>query len=291
MKAPSFKNANILIISGWISLLAVTSFTTVFGQNECKTDQYLKVLPAGLELKETTPQKYLMTSVYYNKDIYGKFFNKVQVSGEYTRGFDDGTVKWNNVRIAESNQEDGIFPEGLIQEYMEDFSFKPQEDMVNESAFTAFPQKNIYEFQVKNLVWDMMGFETFSWMFYDSLKLNEFYAPAELKGKIDLAGSGYFENKNIQLMLAGITTMHGEICAVIQYLAMDNPLEIDTEFSGMEISMKGRSHYWGNVLISLEDKQIEQAILFEDVIMKMEISGVQNEISNIIRDIKLNKLN
>ena len=291
MKATTIEKANMLVKIIWTSLQTVLFLTAASGQNDCKSDQYLKALPAGLELKETTPQKYLMTTVYYNKDIYGKFFNKVQVSGEYTRGFDDGTVKWNNVRIAESNQEDGIFPEGVKQEYMEDFSYKPHEDMMKDSAFATFPQKNIYEFQVKNLVWDMMGFETFAWMFYDSLKLNEFYAPAELKGKIDLSGSGYFENKNIQLMFAGITRIHGEMCAVIQYLAMDNPLEVDTEFSGMKISMKGRSHYWGNVLISLEDKQIEQAILFEDVIMKMDISGVQNEISNIIRDIKLNKLN
>jgi hypothetical protein len=72
---------------------------------------------------------------------------------------------------------------------------------------------------------------------------------------------------------------------------MDKPLEIDSELSGMKIAFKGRSHYWGNILISLEDKQIEQAILFEDVVMKMNIPGVQIEIMNTTRELKVDKLN
>ena len=137
----------------------------------------------------------------------------------------------------------------------------------------------------------MMGFEVFAWLFYDSLKLNRFIAAEELNARMELSGSGYFENKNIRVMLAGITTMHGEICAVIQYLAMDNPLEFNIEMSGTAISIKGRSHYWGNVLISLEDKQIEQALLFEDVVMKTNIPGVQTDVANTTREITVNKLN
>ena len=137
----------------------------------------------------------------------------------------------------------------------------------------------------------MRGIEAFAWVYYDSLKLNQDYAPEELRGKVDLAGAGYFENKNIKLNWTGITRMKGELCAIIQFLAMDNPLEFNSEFGGAQISVKGRSHYWGNVLISLEDKQIEQAILYEDVVMKVNIPGVQNEITNTTRELKLDKLN
>jgi hypothetical protein len=291
MKASIIENPKIMVKSGLISLSTVFIFTTAFSQDDCKTDKYLQGLPAGLELKEEIPQRYLMTVVYYNKDIFGNFSDKTQVTGEYTRGFSDGTVKWNNVRIAASNQLDGQFPEGEKQEFMENFRYTPHENMVSESAFEGFPENNPFDFHYKNLIWDMMGFEAFAWAFYDSLKLNRSYAPEELKGKVDLAGSGYFENKNIQLTLTGITRMNEEVCAVIQFLAMDNPLEAEIEMSGMKISFKGRSHYWGNVLISLEDKQIEQATLYEDVVMKMDIPGMQTDITNTTREIILDKLN
>lgn len=291
MKATITEKAKMLVRTVWTCLLVVHVSATASGQNDCKTDQYLESMPSGLELKETTPQKYLMTVVYYNKDIYGKFFSKVQVSGEYTRGFEDGTVKWNNVRIAESNQEDGIFPEGSKQEYMENFRYTPSEDMVNASAFSELPANNPWVFHMKNLVWDMMGFEGFAWGIFDSLKLNQFYSWQSINGKVDLSGEGYFENKDIKILLAGITKLNGEICAVVQFLAMNNPLEITTGLIGMKMTFKGRSHYWGNVLVSLGDKQIEQAIMFEDVVMKINIPGMQDEISNTIRELTVEKLN
>jgi hypothetical protein len=291
MKTTIIEKAKLAVISGWVCLFSVSLLTGASGQSNPGIDQYLNGLPRGLELTEKTPQKYLMTAVYYNKDIYGNFSDKVQVTGEYTRGFPDGTVKWNNVRIAQSKELDGVFPEGTKQEYMENFSYKPDESMVNQEAFEGFPKNNPEDFLVKNLIWDMLGFEGFAWGYYDSLKLNCVYTPKSMNGKVDLAGSGYFENKNIKLLLSGITKINGETCAVIQFLAMDNPLEINTEFNGMKITVKGRSHYWGNILVSLEDKQIEQATLNEDVVMKTDIPGVQTDFTDTTRDLKVEKLN
>lgn len=291
MKTTIIEKAKLAVIAGLACLFSVSLLTGASGQSNPGIDQYLNGLPAGLELTEKTPQKYLMTVVYYNKDIYGNFFDKVQVTGEYTRGFPDGTVKWNNVRIAQSKELDGAFPEGTKQEYMENFTYKPSEEMVSQSAFEGFPENNPNDFHAKNLVWDMLGFEAFAWAYYDSLKLNYEFAPKSINGKVDLAGAGYFENRNIKLLFSGITKMNGETCAVIQFLAMDNPLQIDTESSGMKISIKGRSHYWGNILVSLEDKQIEQATLYEDVVMKTNIPGVQTDISDATRELTVEKLN
>lgn len=283
------KKVQITVVLSLITVMLYLNFS--YGQRPGKVDQYLESLPTDLELKEPVPQKYRMTAVYYNKDIYGNFSDKTQVSGEYTRGLDNGNVKWNNVNISMSDQLDGVFPEGKLQEYMEDFLYIPSEDMVNEAAFEGFPINNPYDIYTKNLIWDMIGLEAFAWEFWDALQLNHYYAPENLKGKVNLAGSGYFENKNIQLNWVGITKMNGELCAVIQFLALDNPLEINTEINDMEISIKGRSHYWGNVLVSLKDKQIEEAMMHEDVVMKMNIPGMQNEVVNTTREIKLYKLN
>jgi hypothetical protein len=163
--------------------------------------------------------------------------------------------------------------------------------MVSQSAFEGFPANNPNDFNVKNLVWDMMGFEAFAWVYWDSLKLNGEFAPKSINGKVDLAGAGYFENRHIKLLFSGITEMNGESCVIIQFLAMDNPLEIETELNGMKLAFKGRSHYWGNILVSLQDKQIEQVILHEDVVMKMNIPGVQTDIVDATRELKVDKLN
>ena len=56
-------------------------------------------LPQNLELKDE-PQKYVVTTDHFNADIFGNFFNKMRVKGEYTRGIEDGKAKWNNVSIA-----------------------------------------------------------------------------------------------------------------------------------------------------------------------------------------------
>ncbi len=285
-----FEEKGLILIAGFICLLSIFSLASASGQDNSCIDQYLKGLP-DIQLTEKSPQKYLMTVVYYNKDIFGNFSDKVQVSGEYTRGFADGTVKWNNVRISHSKELDGIFPEGTKQEYMENFTYKPSEEMVAQSAFEGFPENNPNDFNVKNLVWDMLGFEAFAWAYYDSLKLNCEFAAISINGKVDLAGAGYFENKHIKLLFSGITKMNGETCAVVQFLAMDNPLQINIEVSGMKVDLKGRSHYWGNVMVSLEDKQIEQATLYEDVVMKINIPGVQNDIANATRELKVDKLN
>lgn len=291
MKILNIKQAKFLVMTGLALIITIFMNDAALGQNSSMIDKYLETLPANLKLKEPVPQKYLMTAVYYNKDIYGNFSDKTEVSGEYTRGLNEGYVKWNSVRVSMSNQLDGTFPDGQLQEYMEDFLYKPSEEIVSESTFAGWPANNPNDFNSKNLAWDMMAFEAFAWEFFDSLKLNHYYAPAVLKAKVDLAGAGYFENKNIQLNWSGITKMNGEYCAVIQFLAMDNPLEINTEISGMEIFIKGRSHYWGNILVSLEDKQIEDAIMYEDVVMKLNIPGMQNEVVNTTREIKLDKLN
>jgi len=291
MKTTITNHLKVRVIIGLATLTLMSWLNVACGQKSGSVDQYLESLPANLELKEPVPQKYLMTAVYYNKDIYGNFFNKTQVKGEYTRGLEDGYVKWNNVSAAESDQLAGVFPEGQNLDYMENFKYKPLEDMLNEEAFEGFPVNGPYNINSKNLVWDMMGFEAFAWEFLDSLKINRNYAPAGLSGKVQLAGAGYFENRNIKLCWVGISKINGKLCAVIQFTAMDNPLEIDTEVNGMEISMKGRSHYWGNILVSLEDKQIEHAILYEDVVMKMNFSGSQDQLMNTTREIYLEKLN
>lgn len=240
------------------------------------------VLPQNLELKDEL-QKYVVTTDHFNTDIFGNFFNKMRVKGEYTRGLENGKAKWNNVTIAMAMTRDAEFPNGNPVDYMEDFTYTISEDMLKPEAFASFGENSPF---TKNLIWDMMAIEGFAWSSFEKLKLNEPFADERFNGKMDLAGQGSFENKDVQITWTGISQRNGEPCAVIEYRTFNNPLE----YSGEGMSMKGRSHYWGTIWVSLEDKQIEHAVLYEDVVMEMNLPGqTSKQIMNAVREISFVK--
>ena len=244
----------------------------------------LRKLPA-LSLEEKIPYSYEMTADYYNHDILGTFTGKMQVKGTYTRGLENGKVKWEDVTIAQASGIDQAFPEGTKQGYMENFSYNPSENMIKTDAFKNFPvATGVF---AKNLVWDVLSFEVFGWVYYDSLQLNIPFTARKMNGKMDLPELGSFENKDIKLTWTGISTMNNKVCAVIEFLAMDNPLDFKTDF----IQMKGRSHYWGTLWLSLSDKQIEYGILHEDVNMDMKMPGQEkSQLMNTTRKIEFIKI-
>lgn len=268
-------------------ILVLTSGLMAFSQK--KTDstvaEYLAsgILPQSLELKDE-PQKYVVTTDHFNTDIFGNFFNKMRVKGEYTRGEEKGKAKWNNVSIAMAMTRDAEFPSGTPVVYMEDFSYNLSGDMLKPEAFATFGENSAF---TKNLIWDMMAIEGFGWSSFEKLKLNEPFADERFNGKMDLAGQGSFENKDVQILWTGISQRNGEQCAVIEYRTFNNPLE----YSGDGMSMKGRSHYWGTIWVSLIDKQIEHAVLYEDVVMEMNLPGqTSKQIMNAVREISFVKV-
>jgi hypothetical protein len=194
-------------------------------------------------------------------------------------------VTWADVTIAESMVLESDFGEGAPLLYMEGFTYVPSEKMASSASFPNFPDNS---YHAKNLIWDMMAFEAFAWPYFDSLELNKTYYATEMNERLELVEEGYFENKNIKLLWTGITKMNNKICAVIEYITMDNPLGIKNDM----FEIKGRSHYWGTVWVSLEDKHIEHGILYEDVMMEMKMpSHPGPQMINATREIVIEKLN
>lgn len=208
----------------------------------------------------------MVTTDHFNTDIFGNFFNKFRIKGEYTRGLPDDVVKWNNVTVAMSMARNAEFGAGDPVGYMENFTYKVSEDMMKPEKFSTFTEHGAF---TKNLVWDMMAIEGFACAYFNNLELNKPYKAGMFNGKIDLAGMGSFENKDVILTWTGITEWNGEYCAVIEFITMNNPLE----YAGEGMSMKGRSHYWGTIWVSVEDKQVEHAVLFEDMLMEIQLPG------------------
>jgi len=270
-----------------VTILVITTGLMAFSQKKSNVNvaELLKSgsLPQNLELKDEL-QKYVVTTDHFNTDIFANFINKMRVKGEYTRGLENGIVKWNNCTIAMAMNRDTEFPAGTPISYMEDFSYNVSENMLNAEAFANFGENSAF---AKNLIWDMMAIEGFGWSAWNKLKLNEPYSAKDFNGKMDLAGQGSFENKDLIFTWTGISKRNSENCAVIEFRTMNNPLD----YSGEGMTMKGRSHYWGTIWISLEDKQIEHAVLYEDVVMEMNLPGQTNkQIMDATREISFVKV-
>ncbi len=224
-----------------VAILVLTTGLMASGQKKTKVNaaELLKAgtLPQNLELRDVL-QKFVVTTDHFNTDIFGNFFNKLRVKGEYTRGLENGKVKWNNCSVAMSMARDGEFPQGTPLNYMENFSYSISADMLKPENFSSFGENSAF---AKNLIWDIMGIEGFAWSSWDKLKLNEPFSAKDFNGKMDLAGQGSFENKDVRITWTGISQRNGEQCAVLEYITMNNPFE----YSGDGMAMKGRSHYGG----------------------------------------------
>lgn len=247
--------------------LLIPSMVNAQVKSKC-LDRYLEKLPQDLALQEKVPQKYIMTAEYFNKDIYGELQNKVKVSGEYTRGLGNGYVRWNDVSITRTGSHPETYLEGVKQEYMENIKYVPSSETLEESFFRDFSDHpdNIF---ARNLIWDMMAIEGFSWQYFDSLHLNKMYIIPDLKGDFQMAEIGKYNHQNVQLCWTGISVINNQTCAVIEYRALNNKLEVDTDV----VKSKGSELYWGKNWVSLENKQIMYAEMYSYTIQELDIKG------------------
>ena len=264
-------------------LVAVSVTLTVFAQCQNTSDKYLERLPHQLKLDDKTPQKYVMVTDYNDYDLFGSFIKKKRITSECTL-LKDGYVKWNNVVVSQAQKLNEPYPEGEKQSYMENFAYSPSSMVLADSFFKNIPKADVF---IKNLIWDLSMFKTFAWYKWDSLKLNTEFLAKDLNSEIKMPGAGTFENKDIRITWTGITKINHKTCAVIKYIAMNNLLNM----SFQNFTIKGRSHYWGNIYVSLSDKQIEYGELYEDVLLDIKADGQASGFkANTVRNISLKKL-
>ena len=256
-----------------------------YGQSEKEViEKYLREL-AAVPVSNAL-QKYRMTAVYTNRDLYGNFMEKTKVSGDYTRGLENGLVQWNNVYISGSKNFQEPFPSGIKQEYIENLKYVPSSKMLDAEAFKNFPA-NPMSVLAKNLIWDMMTIEGFAWDYLDSLKLNRDYRIPDIMGEFAMADIGTYSHNEIQLCWTGISAMNDELCAVIEYRAIDNKVEI----SMAGLKTKGTEQYWGTVWVSLKTRLIESAVMYGGTIQEIEVTGLTDKfLVKTIRELWVDKI-
>jgi len=259
-----------------------------YGQNLNKlTREYMTALPAGRPADNGNLQKYRMIAVYKNMDIYGNFTGKTMVTGDYTRGYSGGYSQWANVSVSDSKDEAAPFGQGKKQEFMENFKYIPSSGMMNEESFKSFPTSidNIF---ARNLIWDMLSVELFAWRYNDSLKINKVISLPDIKGEFDMAGIGKYNHASIQLCWTGISVRNGQLCAVIEYRALNNKVAIHVN----NVNTKGTEQYWGNTWVSLKTRQIEFAEIYSATFQEIEVTGLKDKfMTKTIRELTVERIN
>lgn len=232
--------------------------------------KYLTKIP---NVAVSNPQsKYRMTAVYTNRDLYGNFMDKKKISGEYTRGLENGFAEWNNVYIATSSDFMKPFTSGTKQEYIENFKYVPSSEMLSKDAFKGFPPtpESVY---AKNLIWDMLMIENFARDYSDSLRLNKTYIIPEISGAFEMENIGNYSQISIQICWTGVSVVNGKMCAVLEYRALDNKIELSMD----QLKTRGTEQYWGTTWVALDDKQVEYAEVYGGTLQEIEITGMQNK--------------
>jgi hypothetical protein len=202
----------------------MVSVSAVNAQKENPAN-YLGSLPAGLTLDRSVARSYRMTTDYYYFDLKSNFSGKHRLTGYITCVGD--SAMWKDVYYAGSNVLDAVFPAGTKKIFLQNFKYRQDEQVLTAEFFNSnLPEADPL---IMNLIWDALGFEALAYCCWDSLKSGEEFKAGNINSEIKTANIGTFENKDMRITWLGIAEINSEICAVLKYSAMNNPLNIEYE--------------------------------------------------------------
>jgi hypothetical protein len=223
-------------------------------------------LPHGTAVKDSGPRTWHFSVVYYSANRTGDVIHREQVTGDYTRGLPNGDVEWNNVVDAQADGATAPFPPTPKLDFMEGFRYRNDIGAtMSPDFFKSFPPSAVME---RNLVWDTGMFEAFAENYFDQLKLNVPLHTGQDQ-EVKMPDVGTFRNRDVVLEYVGHSQRNGQDCALIDYRAFLNPLQLATG----GVTIQGRSDYWGEIWVSLATKQIEYATIKEEVNGELKLPG------------------
>jgi hypothetical protein len=252
--------------TGPVSVLVVGLALSVSSGSWAQASAASWTLPQGVAVKDAGPRTYRFTVDYQTANPQGAVVHRSRITGEYTRGLLGGEVQWKNVAQAEADGVSGPFGAPQKRDFMEAFRYKNDlGNTMQPDFFKGFPLTAVFE---RNLVWDTGMIELFGQGYFEKLKLNEPYH-AMTSQDVKMPDMGTFHNRDVVLEWVGRSYRNGQECALIDYRAFLNPLEVAT--GGM--TLRARSDYWGQIWVSLKTKQIEYGTLYEEVLGEMKLPG------------------
>lgn len=218
--------------------------------------------------------RYRFTIDYFTFGEDGTFRSKDRVVGDYSETA-DGMAEWNHVTVAVAHGLNESFPSGEAQAFMNGFRYRPGSDSTKAEFFKGFPPNATQE---QNLVWDTLMFESFAKELAHVTASTPYRFPPS---NIPLAGTGTFQNKNVELTRTGLAERNGQSFAVLHYDAFFNNFEIDLAGG---LKMVGRSDYWGDIWVSPATMAVERATLSEEVLGNLHLpSQLTPQMVNVVR--------
>ena len=270
----------------YLSLVGMLLLTNNLIAQYKNVDTYFMITPIEVKSQENETQEYEVTLKWQNLDaINGNKLNCNVVDATYSVGEND-LISWKDVSLAQIDDFKQVQYKGTDLPAFNDFFYK-----ANDTAFlTEEFYKNIPLEQrdlAKWLVSDAVQMQGLAWYVFDSLEFNKEFVP-KLLDNYDVKFEDWvtFTSRYQKLIWSGISEHNDEICAIVKFESFYNPVKIDNE----QMQVKGRSLYYGEMWISLSDKQVEYAVMFEDVIMKLKSSMFPDEqLIDLQREIVFNK--
>jgi len=254
--------------SNYLFLLLMLSVHCLNAQKN-NIEKYISKQPSEINNKSSDLQEYQVILKWQNLDaINGNKLNCNAVKATYIVGLNDGYVGWRDVNQSKINDFQQKVVKGSDLQTFNNFSYKAvNTDFLKEDFYKDISpeQRDL----AKWLVSDAIQMQGFSWYVFDSLSFNKEFSPKLMKNK-DIKFDNWisFSSRYQKLIWIGVTKFNNEICAIIKFESLYNPLEMNKP----ELSFRGRSLYWGEIWISLEDKQVEYATMVEDVIFELNLN-------------------
>ncbi|MEJ2306264.1 MAG: hypothetical protein P8Y30_01745, partial [candidate division WOR-3 bacterium] len=174
---------------------------------------------------------------FYNRDMEGHIVSSMQITARFTRSVENGEVfcEWSDVRLFSTQDTEGVFPKGKPLDYMEGFSYNLSEEILEEDFYRDFPEKD--RAFMKALIWDAPWIEV-AYVGVDNIEYNRAYFSTELEQKeVRAQNFALLKTKNLKLKWTGIAKKEEELCALMEFKALSNPVTSKTDI----LSVRGRS--------------------------------------------------
>jgi hypothetical protein len=252
-------------------------------------DTYFLLKPTQIKPTKSGPVKYEVSLKWQNLDaINGNKINCNAVKATYIAGLENDSVSWKDVSLSQINDFRQSQFNGINLPAFNNFTYKVDEaNFLTEDFYKNIPQEQ--KDLAKWLVSDAVQMQGLAWYIFDSLEFNKVFIPKFLENyDIKFKDWVTFSSRYQKLIWSGITKYNNEVCAIVKFESLYNPVSIENA----ELSVKGRSLYYGEIWISLKDKQVEYATMVEDVIMKLKgPSFPQEQLFDLQREVVFKKVN
>ena len=200
----------------------------------------------------------------------------------------NNSASWKDVNLAQISDMKQNNLNGANLPAFNNFTYKVNaNDFLKEDFYKDIPveQRDLAKWLVSD-AFQMQGLAAYV---FDSLEFNKEFSPKFLE-HYDIKFENWvtFSSRYQGLIWSGISKYNNEICAIVKFESYFNPVKMDNA----EMTFKGRSLYWGEIWISLEDKQVEYSKMVEDVVFKLKSAAFpQEQLMDLQREITFSKIN